>query len=611
MTVSEWADEHRVLDPLFANEGGPWRTSRVPYAREWMDSASCRHVRRITIKASTQVGKTEAMNNVAGYFIHQQPSPAMIVLPRRDDARLAAERRILPMVLASEALRGESTDRAHDMKNREFAFRRCVFYLRAAQSPADLASVPVRLVLGDECDKWPSWTGREANPLSLVMERTRTFYDHVVMLASTPTTRSGLIHREWESGDRRHYWMPCPHCGHAQVFEWRNVRWDSDKITTAEQMREQREAWYRCDRCEKRIDDRDKATMVANGWWVPSGRDAIEWKRSGAAADRHDHRSYHVWAAYSPWVQWWKLVAQFLESKGDPARMMNFVNSWLAELWEERVEDTSDAAVAACVQPDRMMWETPAAVKVVTAAIDVQKDRLEWAVQGWGDDEESWIIAAGKTSSWKELGEILFLSTWGEQQLRLRVCLIDSRFRRDEVLDFARSWNPVVKMVAGVERDTPVPFGTIRIDKHPRTGLILPNAMTIWTVNVGWFKDIVAARMSKAMAEAKDNDSAPNAGRIHLPSDLPEGWLKQLASEHKVKERTGKNERLRWILKPGHARNEAWDLLVYNAAAARLIRVDTLRSPGNIPARPPRPTPPPRPERKRGGGWNSFPKLGG
>lgn len=612
MTVSQWADRHRELDPLFSNEAGLWSTDRTPYAREWMDSASEPHVRRITIKASTQVGKTEAMNNVAGYFIHQQPSPAMIVLPRRDDARLAAERRILPMVRASEALRGELTDRAHDIKNREIAFRRSVFYLRAAQSPADLASVPVRLVLGDECDKWPSWTGREASPLALVMERTRTFYDHVVMLASTPTTRAGLIHREWEQGDRRHYWVPCPTCTKAQVLQWRNVRWDNEAIQTEQAMRAAKRAWYQCEHCDAKIDDRQKLDMLGAGWWVPSGQNAHEWKQRRATEDKADHRSYHLWAGYSPWVPWWKLAAEFLRSKDDPARMMNFVNSWLAELWEERVTDTSEAAVAACVEEHRAMFECPDEVQVVTAAIDVQKDRLEWAVQGWGDDEQSWILAAGKTPTWKELGETLFLTTWGAKQHRIRIAMIDSRHRRDEVFDFARTWNPIVKMMAGVERDSPVPFGTVRVDKHPRTGQLLPNSMTIWTVNVGWFKDLVAARIGKAMEPPRDDDPAPGAGRIWLPNDLPEGWLTQVASEHKVTERSGSKERARWVLKPGHARNEAWDLLVYNAAAARLIRVDTLRSPGNMPTRPARPARAPMPQRRRGpGGWNSFPTLGG
>jgi len=258
------------------------------------------------------------------------------------------------------------------------------------------------------------------------------------------------------------------------------------------------------------------------------------------------------------------------------------------------------------------MQDVPQDVKVVTAAVDVQKDRLEWSVQGWGLDEESWLIAAGRVQKakdagdWRELGDILFRNTWGKEQLQLRCCVVDSRYRRDEVLDFVRRHQPVARMIMGVERDAAVPFGTLRLDKHPRTGASLPNGLTVWTVNVGWFKDLVASRIARTIAEP---ESKP--GRIHLPSDLPVDWLSQMASEHKVRERSGNKERHRWVLKPGHARNEAWDLTVYNAAAARLIRCDTLRSeerqPGaSPPARPP--GPPPRKHRPPGA---RFPLLGG
>jgi len=576
-----------------------------------MDSAALPWVRGVTICGSTQIGKTEAVNNVIGYYIHQRPSPAMMVMPNADSARLAGERRILPMVMANDALRAELTERSHDVKNREMAFRSSILYLRSAHSPTEMSSVPVRLVVGDEVKNWPKWSGKEASPLALVRERTRTFTDHVIVLCSTPSTRDGLIQREFMQGDQRRYHVPCPHCGAWQTLTFKRVKWDNEKIATGNAMRAAKDAWYECDHCSARIDDRQKREMLPLGMWVPEGKTVEEW-RALRDSERNEHRSYHLWAGYSPWITWWKIAATFLDAKHEPADMMNFVNNWLAEIWEDKINDATVEAIAACVE-ERVQGECPDDVMVLTGAVDVQKDRLEWSVQGWGMDEESWLVAAGKVmrardgDDWRELSDILFNGVWGKQQLRLRCCVVDSRYRPDEALDFVRRHQPVARMIIGVERDAPIPFTTHRIDKHPRTGIVLPNAIVVWHVNVGMFKDLVASRIARTVEE-------PNTrrGRMHLPNDLPVDWLTQMASEHKVRERSGSKEVHRWVIKPGHQRNEAWDLTVYQAAAGRLQRCDLLRSEdaATIPklTPPPAPTTPKKPHRPPGA---RFPLLGG
>lgn len=576
--MSEWADKHRVLDPMFSAEPGKWRTSRVPYAREWMDSAGKRHVRRIALMASTQLGKTEAMNNIGGFYIHQDPSPIMFVMPSRETAKLAAERRIMPMVRASPVLTAELSERAHDTRNREVAFRRSLFYFRSAQSPTDLSSVPVRVVLADELDKWPRWSGREASPLALVNERTRTYYDHVVIVASTPTTRAGLILQEFEAGDQRRYWMPCLHCGEWIKFEWKQVRWLAS-ITNDEEMRERREAWYECQSCSGKIDDKAKRLMVAKGVWVPAKFSVHEWLDGGSEKDTAPQRSYHIWAAYSPWVTWWKLAAEFLKSKDDPALMMNFTNSWLAEVWEERVEATSEASVIACIDAERAQWDVPDEVLVVTASVDVQKDALHFALQGWGMDEENWLLAVDRVPDWDALADVLFRNAFGTKQLGVRICLIDSRYRREEVMEFCRRW-PAARMIAGVDRELPIPFSVKKIDRHPRTGQPLPASMPLWSITVAYFKDLLAHRLTSTAA------GTAQSGRLHLPNDLSPNRLRELHAEHKILERVGNKTRAMWVLKPGHHRNELWDLLTYNAAAGRMIRVDALRSAARMPQKP-------------------------
>lgn len=584
LTVSEWADANRMLSDLSSNEHGRYQSGRTPYAREWQDSCALAWVRQVTVMAGTQVGKSEAMHNVIGYYVQHRPSPIMMVLPSGKAVKTAGRRRLLPMIRESPSLRAETTGQTGDMTYSEITLRRSVIYVRSAGSPADLASVPVRLVVGDETEKWPEWSGDDADPLSLVRERTRTFFDHVVLLACTPKHQHGIIAREFEAGDQRHYHVPCPHCGAWLQFEWEQVRWDPD-VRDAEQLRDTHAAWYECQHCNQRINDLQKIEAVAKGVWIPAAFTPDEWFAGARETDRCRHRSYHLWAAYSPWLTWWQIAAQFLEStqQGDPAKLMNWTTNWLARPWQETVQHAADEAVLACVEA-RQVGEVPDDVQLITAAVDTQGNRLEWAVQAWGYDEESWLIDAGKIplmsngQDWMQLHEKVLRRRFGKHQVRL--CLIDSRWRSDEVLDFCRLHQPTTRMIAGVDKSGPDLFTPKKIDRHPRTGIPRKNSMLKWSVQVGWFKDLVAARLTKAITEPETK-----AGRIRLPNGLPADWLEQISSEHKVVQRSGSKRVERWVLRPGRRRNEAWDLLVYNACAARMLFANLLVSKERLPER--------------------------
>lgn len=564
---------HRRLDARFGAAGGPWRTDFVPYTREWMDASLSPWVRQVTIRGSTQIGKTEALYNVLGYFCSEDPTTCMVVMPRRPDVNLVARKRIVPMFRCSPTLRNEMTGAARDVSQRDVTLRRASILIRQATSPADLAVIPIQIVLADEVDKWPIWSAREANPLELVRERQRTYRHTARMYASsTPGAGDSAIMREWKDGDRRSFHVPCPHCGTFVVLQWQRVKWPDD-ITTENQMRRRREAWYECQKCDKRINDAQKNVMVQLGEWVPEGKSIEEWRQL-RDRDETAHRSYHLWAAYSPWLSWWEIVAQWLRSRGIPDREQNFFNSWLAEPFDDRVENTTTDALRPCVQP----WPqgtVPKGVALLTMAVDVQKDWLAWQVQGWLPGGTSVVIAAGTAETFWGIDKPLY-RTWGgvESGLRVRLCLVDSRAREGEVLDFVRT-RPECRAIKGVRRRSSMSlFSTSRIDRHPKTGAALPDAVICWTVNVGPFRD-------RAWAAVQRSGSAKNPnGRLLLPNDLPESWFDQMASEHKIRKQTRDGPVLIWVKKPGIDRNEAFDLTTYNFAAAAMMQAHKLRDGG-------------------------------
>lgn len=574
VTVSEWADRHRVLTEMSADPG-PWRTSRVPYAREWMDSANQPWVRQVTTLKSTQVAGTESLLNVMAFAIDQDPGPIIYVMPSREDAADFGADRVLPMIRASAALRRHLTRERHDAKRRRIRLRRCSVYLRTARVPSELASRPARWLLLDEVDKWPTWTQKEAGPFELAVERTRTFWNHVIYVNSTPTVAGGLISREFAKGDRRRFHVPCPACGQFQLLRFAQLKFGG--IETEEAMRSEKAAWYECEHCQHHITDQQKVAALARGAWLCEGLDWREHVRDGQLIppeDRHPHRSYHIWAGYSPWVTWWEVAAKWLAAKDDPAARQNFVNSWLGEPWEEKVAEPKSSALLAC-RDEYLRGQVPPGVLVLTAGADVQKRFLPWVVRGWGLDRESFLIEHGTADTLERLGELLFKRDWtggdkSRPQVVVRLLMIDARYRTTEVIEWARKWGALVKPSFGVESDDPRPFTPKSVDRNPFTGQSLPNSVIVWHTNVAQFKDVFAAAIERG--------NEPGPGAFHLPKNVDENYVAEVTAEHKVLVRSGKNARERWVKKPGVRQNHYLDAEVLAFAAAQLIRVDLMRA---------------------------------
>lgn len=578
LTVSEWADRHIQLDKMTSAEPGPYRTRRTPYAREWMDSFATPGVEQVTLCTSTQVSKTTVQLNTLGYAIAQDPGPCLFVMPREEDAKRILANRIRPMVDASPELSQNLTGFASDWKTSgEVRFLRMVLYMGWAASPASLASNPCRYVWLDEVDKYPRFSGREADPVDLARERQHTFVGiRCLMLASTPTTREGRIWREFELSDQRRYWIPCPHCGLFQVLRWAQVRWPTE-ITDHRELVARDAAWYECEGCTQHITDGQKVRALERGVWVPRGGHVDTDGKVADAPEPSPHRGYHLWAGYSPWITWTQIASKFLQAQqsGDRSRLMNFVNSWLAELWEEELERPTAGSVEAAVVDELAEGTFPAEVKVLTAGVDVQKRNVYVTVWGWGADERVWLVYERRFGAdLASLVDAVILGRFGPEgrvKLPVRIVAIDCRYRRDEVLALARAY-PNVRACLGVERKDPQPFIVKRLDRHPVSGAAYKRALRVWHVNVGIFKDRIAHSMGVGPAPGKRY-------AFHVHRDPNPEFVASMGSEHKVLERARSGPaKERWVPKPGAAGNHFWDTSMLAWAAAEMIHVPLLTS---------------------------------
>ena len=569
MTVSQWAERYRVLDG--GAEPGPFRNDRTPYLVGIMNAFSDAWIRSIAIKKSVQSGGTEALKNMLGYAIDQDPADAIFAIPRREDIGHFQTRRFAPMIAACDKLKEHTTGNRSDEKRKEHIFDRMAVYFRASTSKADLASDPCRYVFGDELDKWNKWTEDEGDPVRLLSDRTTTFWNAKEVLVSTPSTKWGHIHRAWLSSDRREFWVPCPHCGKFQILQLDRIR-----VPAAERdpkrIAAERLAWYDCRGCSKKIADESqvRGDMIANGQWVPDGA-TITKAGLQRGARQVSAAGFHVSMMITPWKTWSEIVARFFEVKNDPPELQVFTNQWLGEIFEEKAQETTVVQLASLAL-NYKRGTVPDGAVCLTAGVDVQLDHFWVTVRAWGFDMESWLVWFGRVETWAGVFKIIrqpWPSSGALGDSFVRLANVDSGYRTWEVYEESAMNADVARPVKGGNRATGLPYSTHRIHKNPRTGATLPG-MVRWEVNTQFFKDKLNALQRTPIGDP---------GGWHLHKNPHPEYLEQLAAEQKVITRDKRTGNVSWLWRPkyGGAANHAMDVEVYALAAAHMLEVWTLR----------------------------------
>ena len=416
LKIDEWADKHRRLSPESSAEPGLWSTDRATYQRGMMQAISDPRIENIVFMTGAQIGKTEIINNSVGYYVSQDPSPMLVVQPTLELAKMWSSDRLSPMLRDTPILKNLVKDpRSRDSGNTLYQkqFPGGYIAIVGANSPSGLAARPIRCVFLDEVDRYPASAGSEGDPIELSKARTKTFtYNRKIIMVSTPTNKgASRIENAFEESDKRFYYVPCPDCKHEQKLIWSNVNWEEDKPETAS---------YICEECGSAWDDAMRYRAIKNGNWV-------------ATEDYNGTAGFHINGIYSPWTPLSEAVKGFLVAKKMPDTLRVFVNTYLAETWEDQGERVDDYAVAE--RAEAFGDKLDKNIMILTCGIDVQDDRLELEVVGWGKDEESWSVdyrtLYGDPSTphlWNDLENILknIYETEDGRQIQIRSACIDS-----------------------------------------------------------------------------------------------------------------------------------------------------------------------------------------
>jgi terminase, large subunit len=546
LTLSQWAELYAYLSPESAAEPGKFHA--YPYQVGIMDALTDPANEYVVVQKSARVGYTKIIGLDIAYNIHQSPCPMLCVQPTIEDAQGYSKDEIAPLfrdtpVLGPLVAESKTRDSANTILKKTYPGGS--LHLVGANSARGFRRITVKKVYFDEVDAYPpGGAGSEGDQIKLGIRRTDTFWNRQIVLGSTPTLKGfSKIEAHYLATDRRVFQVPCPRCKTYQPITWKQIKWPKDNPERARLV---------CIECQLDIEDSQKRRLQQRGQWVATRPFA---RRAG----------FFIWAGYSlsPNASWGALATEFLESKRDPQLLQTFVNTVLAETWEEKGEGITVEAVAKRAE-QYASAEVPLGVLLLTLGADVQLDRIEAELVGWGRGEETWsidyFVIEGDPQTptpWAELDKILTATYLRRDGLPLRIAgaCIDSGYATQSVYKYcwqrraSRVWP-----IKGLSKPgKPIVGNPSKTKTFP--GLLL------YTVGTDTAKDRIYARLKI---------TAPGPGCCHFPSRYEEEYFRQLTAEkvYRVVRRGAPRREYRQT----YGRNEALDCRVYNHAALAILK---------------------------------------
>lgn len=582
--LSVWADKHFYLSAESSYRQEAWKA--WPFQVAILDCMGNDDVQEVNFCKSARVGYTKMLLSAIGYFAEHKRRNQAVWLPTDEDRDTFVKTELEPMLRDVAVMRDVFPQHLAKNKNNTLKQKNFIgssLHTRGGKAAKNYRALSVDVAILDELDGFDSDVEKEGSPVTLSGKRVEGATFPKKIRGSTPKLRgfSMIEAVQQQSVVQLRRFFPCPHCGEEITLEWGGkdkpfgFKFDSKDPETARHM---------CGQCGCLMSQADYLAIwhrgrwrdATSGVWIDDG-DARFYNAAGEPIPAPQSVGFHVWTAYSPMATWSQIVREFLAAKekaktGDKSELKTFVNTTLGETWEEDVEQT-DIDVLRQRVGSYDLREVPTGCLVLAAGVDVQDNRFEVAVWGFGRGEEMWLIDyvvleanPADERDWQKLDAYLtskFRHHSG-QLLSIEATAIDTGGHfTHQVYNFARvRTQRRVFAVKGESRAGMSIKNKARLQDVNFRGKVIKGGVKLWMVGTDTAKDLLHGRLKVTQ---------PGAGYVHFPKGLPDSFFEQLTNEVRVLQRTSSGEQFRWVKKKNNARNEALDTTVYAMFSAQAL----------------------------------------
>lgn len=600
-SLVDWCKSEFRLPPETGPDPGLYDLDRYPFWVEPLQAAADPETELMVLRMATQLGKTTFLQAVLAGLAFIQPAPAMLCAPDRDATRELRDK-FYRACEVTPSLRHRIPPK-HLRNDQLIDFGNSICHLAWSGSAQRLSGKSCRVVLVTEADRATKQTHEGAFE-KIISERVKAWHNFLKIFESTPTDETSIICRLFDTTDRRHYYVPCPSCGHYQqlrVFKHTEGpyagyggidgvkdsfgRWlSSDEVRDA--------AYYRCERgC--RFESRDKPAILRRGVWCPDGQQvAKDGNLTGEPKALPRNKGYTLSSMYAPAITFGRMAAEWLDSRDDEAKWQSFTNNWLGRKYTQRTKTPKWSVLGRRLAGAHRRGTVPASAMFLTSGVDVQGDCAYWVVRAWGEGGTSWLVDWGRIDKEGVVREdgntasiaphllpldgLIITRDWplaavnpiGVTSMRALKVGIDCGWMTAAVHDFVRHHNSsqVLTVAGDPHAKDGLKWRFNRVDRNERTGKPYAGGLKRWAINTDFFKTDLIDRYTHPTDEA--------GAWFVTGASLDESatYLRQITNEGLaiVHDKTGHAKR-KWVVTQPGVGNHYFDCEVYARAMAEMV----------------------------------------